>query len=90
MKLNFLASERRCAEDLRELPRAVHWREGLRLQGFRLSQDHSQLHVPGDDVDDMVVNGMILSFDREVTLQLAMELAASRSMGTSLKTKTSA
>merc|ERR1719221_552373 len=37
------ASERRCAEDLRELPRSVHWREGLWLQGFRLSQDHSQL-----------------------------------------------
>ena len=68
----------------------MHWREGLRLQGLRLPQDHSQLHVPGDDVDDMVVNGMILSFDREATLQLAMELAASRSMGTSLKTKTSA
>ena len=70
--------------------RAVHWREGLRLQGFRLPQDHSQLHVPGDDVVNMVVNGMILSFDREATLQLAMEPAASRSMETSLKTKTSA
>ena len=31
----------------RELPRAVHGREGLRLQGLHVPPRHPRLHVPG-------------------------------------------
>lgn len=42
-----LAPRWRCAEDGRELPRPVHWWEGLRLQELHLPPDHPELHVPG-------------------------------------------
>merc|ERR1712027_109348 len=38
---------RRDPADVRELSRAVHWREGVRLQGLQLPPRHPQLHVPG-------------------------------------------
>merc|ERR1711911_346114 len=34
-------------QDLRELPRPVHRREGIRIQGIHLPSCHPQLHVPG-------------------------------------------
>merc|ERR1712155_389863 len=45
------AEKRRGAQDLRELPRAVHRGEGLRLQGLHLPPRHPQLHVPGNDTE---------------------------------------
>merc|ERR1712110_804027 len=41
------AEERHCPQDLRELPRPVHRREGIRLQGIHLPPRHPQFHVPG-------------------------------------------
>merc|ERR1712227_544366 len=39
--------ERCCPQDCRELPSSLHWREGVRIQGFHLPPCHPQLHVPG-------------------------------------------
>ena len=36
------------SEDRRELPCAVHRREGLRLQGLGLPPGHHAVHVPGE------------------------------------------
>lgn len=38
----------RGAQDCWELPRSLHRREGLRLQGLHLPPHHPSVHVPGD------------------------------------------
>merc|ERR1712096_25339 len=41
------AEGRCCPKDQRELPCSLHWREGIRIQGLRITPRDPQLHVPG-------------------------------------------